>query len=161
MDNKKTKKTRISWNEKNQILLSKHWGSSDFSMNDVLEHWSKLFPNVKLKSLYDRLKKQANRMGITWTESGVRDAENTSSGTDDSHDIKVENHDSHKTEEFKTKRYVITSAQAAYCMNQDGDFEPYGGGTAKALPHVNFLQGLETFAKEIGAFIVYQIQFQT
>lgn len=55
-----------------------------------------------------------------------------------------------------TKKYIITAAQGCYCYNKDGDLEPYGGGKAKALPHKNFLSGLETIARERGAEICIQ-----
>ncbi len=51
------------------------------------------------------------------------------------------------------KKYLITSAQASYHVNKDGDELPYGvprgrKWAPKARPHEEFLKGLETYAKE-------------
>ncbi len=49
----------------------------------------------------------------------------------------------------KVKTYVVTSAQASYYENKDGDHLPWGGGKkGKAAPHKKLLQGLETYADE-------------
>jgi hypothetical protein len=58
-------------------------------------------------------------------------------------------------------RYIITSAQACYCENKDGDQMPYGvkkgiKWAPKAVPHYQFLKGLETCAKETGAKLIIQ-----
>ena len=52
------------------------------------------------------------------------------------------------------KKYVITSAQASYEKNDDGDKMPYGGGRAKAIPHESFLKALETYTKDSGAELI-------
>jgi hypothetical protein len=57
---------------------------------------------------------------------------------------------------METKKYLITSAQACYVINDDGDALPSGTNTnkrwaPKAIPHYNFLKGLETYCKENGA----------
>jgi len=54
------------------------------------------------------------------------------------------------------KKYIITSAQACYYKNKDGDELPWGvkkgsRWAPKARPHENFLKGLETLAAETGA----------
>ncbi|OGF25265.1 hypothetical protein A2303_03225 [Candidatus Falkowbacteria bacterium RIFOXYB2_FULL_47_14] len=56
----------------------------------------------------------------------------------------------------RTKKYIITAAQGCYCENKDGNLEPFGGGRAKALPHENFIAGLETIAGERGAETIIQ-----
>jgi len=52
------------------------------------------------------------------------------------------------------KTYIITSAQACYHENKDGDRLPWGGSKAKAAPHKKLLSGFETFAEENGAELV-------
>ncbi len=59
------------------------------------------------------------------------------------------------------KRYLITSAQACYYQNKEGDQLPYGVNknrrwTPKAEPNYNFLKGLETCSKETGAELIIQ-----
>lgn len=56
------------------------------------------------------------------------------------------------------KRYLITSAQASYTTDNDGAVIPFGAKTGlkkgKAKPHKQFLSGLETLSKEIGAELI-------
>lgn len=59
-----------------------------------------------------------------------------------------------RKDDSQTKTYVITSAQACYYINKDGDELPWGGGKAKAVPHYNFLDGLETYCKENDAELI-------
>ncbi len=49
------------------------------------------------------------------------------------------------------KTYIITSAQACYHTNKDGDFMPYGGGQGQALPHKKFIKGLESISEHLDA----------
>ena len=54
-----------------------------------------------------------------------------------------------------TKKYIITSAQASYSVDKDGNEVPWGSKTGlakgKARPHKKFLSGLENIANEIDA----------
>lgn len=56
--------------------------------------------------------------------------------------------------EGEVKKYIITSAQASYFRNKDGDELPYGGRKAKATPNKTFLKGLETYSKKTGAELI-------
>lgn len=53
------------------------------------------------------------------------------------------------------KKYIITSAQASYATDKDGNEVPWGSKTGlkrgKAKPHKEFLSGLETLASETGS----------
>ena len=53
------------------------------------------------------------------------------------------------------KKYVVTSAQASYSIDKEGNEVPWGAKTGlakgKAKPHKEFLSGLENIANEIGA----------
>ena len=50
------------------------------------------------------------------------------------------------------KTYIITSAQASYHENKDGDSVPYGGGkVGKARPNKKLLEGLEILRDELDA----------
>ncbi|MCK9596125.1 hypothetical protein M0R19_03000 [Candidatus Pacearchaeota archaeon] len=60
-----------------------------------------------------------------------------------------------------SKKYIITSAQACYHINEDGDELPWGvpknyRGRAKAIPNYNFLNGLDRIAKDYGAEMIIQ-----
>jgi hypothetical protein len=59
-----------------------------------------------------------------------------------------------KAKKSPVQKYIITSAQACYHTNKDGDTLPWGGGKTKALPHKKLLEGFETMAKELGARLV-------
>lgn len=56
------------------------------------------------------------------------------------------------------KKFLITSAQASYTVDKDGNEIPFGSKNGlkkgKAVPHKNFLRGLESLAKETGAELV-------
>lgn len=65
-------------------------------------------------------------------------------------------HKKSEAKKGKSKKYIITSAQACYYVNKDGDKLPWGGGIGKAKPHTSFLRGLETYAKDIGAELIIQ-----
>lgn len=53
------------------------------------------------------------------------------------------------------KKFLITSAQASYAVDKDGNELPWGSKTGlkkgKAKPHKEFLSGLETMANDTGA----------
>ena len=59
---------------------------------------------------------------------------------------------------YMVKKYIITSAQASYTLDKEGNEIPWGAKTGlkkgKARPHKQFLSGLETMAKEEGAEIM-------
>ncbi len=59
--------------------------------------------------------------------------------------------------ELDSKKYIITSAQACFYVNKDGDELPWGvkkRGKAKAIPHYHFIDGLETYCKENNAKLI-------